>query len=153
MLAKRILRQRFPFSLGIALLFSLSLEISCGSKSETADEKSNSAATPPQKSSDEAEPGKNGDDDSDVATNLQVLPKDWTKSQVKTFMREEIKRGLGVSCRFCHDKSNFASDENPHKDMARKMMIMTNKMNKDFFDGNKEVSCFTCHNGKKEPEE
>jgi hypothetical protein len=83
--------------------------------------------------------------------NLKVLPRTWTRKQVTTFMKKEVNRGLGVKCDFCHVKNDFASDENEHKVAARKMMKMTNAMNKEFFKGEDELKCFTCHKGKEEP--
>ena len=54
----------------------------------------------------------------------------------------------------------IASDEKPEKEMARKMMRMTNRINKKFFHYKKEgqqeiapiVTCKTCHNGMPRPE-
>ena len=79
---------------------------------------------------------------------------------------KEFSRALGVRCHFCHvgeegkplSTYDFASDENHHKDIARLMITMTQKINgeilKDFKDGQfTQVSCQTCHRGKKEPEE
>ena len=54
-------------------------------------------------------------------------------------------------------KMDFASDENKHKDVARDMMRMAMKINKKYFkepkDSIAKISCFTCHNGNKEPKE
>jgi len=43
--------------------------------------------------------------------------------------------GLGVECDFCHVKGNFASDDNPHKEIARKMIVMAEQINSNFPDG------------------
>ena len=59
--------------------------------------------------------------------------------------------GLGVECDFCHVKGNFASDENPHKDIARKMIVMAEHINANFPDGKTHVTCYTCHRGEEEP--
>ena len=101
----------------------------------------------------------------DTYTNLKVLPKDIKKPQLMQRMKDYSK-ALGVRCHFCHKgeegKSlstyDFASDENYHKDIARLMMTMTQKINgeilKDFKDGQfAQIKCITCHRGKKEPEE
>ena len=101
----------------------------------------------------------------DTYTNLKVLPKDIKKAQLMQRMKD-FSRALGVRCHFCHvgeeDKPlstyDFASDENYHKDIARLMITMTQQINgeilKDFKDGQfTQVTCQTCHRGKKEPEE
>ncbi len=59
---------------------------------------------------------------------------------------------LGVKCQFCHVEGNFASDDNPKKDVARKMLTMTKEINSaNFTDGKMHVSCYTCHRGAEEP--
>jgi len=59
--------------------------------------------------------------------------------------------GLGVKCDFCHVKGDFASDDNPHKDIARKMIVMAQQINTNFPDGKMHVTCYTCHRGETEP--
>jgi hypothetical protein len=58
---------------------------------------------------------------------------------------------LGVKCDFCHVKGDFASDENPHKEIARKMITMAHEINANFPDGKMHVTCYTCHRGETEP--
>ena len=95
--------------------------------------------------------------------NLKVLPKQLTIPEVKEIMRG-FNVALGVDCDFCHAKSvtepgrlDFASDENHHKDAARRMLKMAEKINKQFFKNHMKsgqraaVSCITCHNGQKHP--
>lgn len=97
------------------------------------------------------------------AKNLKVLPKNISHDELKNIM-DDFKVALGVKCNFCHaarkddpSKLDFASDENEHKEIARKMMRMTAKINKSYFnkkqeDGSlKAISCATCHNGAKHP--
>ena len=92
--------------------------------------------------------------------NLKVLSKKTTHDQMDTIMKQFAK-SLGVKCNFCHvprtddaKKLDFASDENEHKDIARSMLRMTNRINKKFFKGDHgpSVTCYTCHNGHEEPE-
>ena len=99
--------------------------------------------------------------------NLKLLPKKITKQQLDKVM-DEFKDALGVKCSFCHvhtkddpKKWDFASDEKPEKSVARKMITMTNKINKKFFHGKSkvgeenavlEVRCVTCHHGTAHPE-
>ena len=95
--------------------------------------------------------------------NLKVLSKDLTIPEVKEIMKG-FNAALGVDCEFCHAKSNtdparldFASDENGHKDVARRMLRMVAKINKQYFKNHMKegkvaaVSCATCHNGQKRP--
>jgi len=98
--------------------------------------------------------------------NLKVLPKNISKDDLDKVM-DGFKAALGVKCNFCHapfkDTSNhhldFASDDKPEKNIARKMMKMTQKINKKYFDYNKNeqgefvptVECMTCHRGKEHP--
>jgi hypothetical protein len=99
--------------------------------------------------------------------NLKVLPKKITSETLDKVM-DGFKKALGVGCEFCHVKSptdstvwDMASDEKPGKNVARKMITMSNKINKDFFKANTkygdenavlEVRCMTCHHGEPHPE-
>lgn len=97
--------------------------------------------------------------------NLKILPKNITKDQMDVVMKH-FNASLGVKCNFCHTYNqeakamDFASDANKHKGIARQMMKMTQKINKKYFEwegsftalqDKLEVTCYTCHNGKKEP--
>jgi hypothetical protein len=100
-------------------------------------------------------------------SNLKVLPKNISKQELDKVM-DEFKDALGVKCNFCHvhKKDNpgewdFPSDEKPEKSVARKMIAMSNKINKKFFHGKSkygdvnalmEVRCVTCHHGTPHPE-
>lgn len=82
-------------------------------------------------------------------TNLKVL-KVTSRAEVTQIMRT-FTAGLGVQCNYCHVQGNYASDENPKKATARKMIVMMQKVNADFTDGKMHVSCYTCHRGEAEP--
>ena len=82
-------------------------------------------------------------------TNLKVLQVK-TGPEVSQIMRT-FTAGLGVQCVYCHQQGNFASDENPKKEIARHMIQMTKKINAEFSDGKLRVSCYTCHRGEAEP--
>jgi hypothetical protein len=82
-------------------------------------------------------------------TNLKVL-KVSTGPEVGQIMRT-FTAGLGVQCVFCHEQGNFASDENPKKEIARHMITMTQQINGNFSEGKLRVSCYTCHRGEAEP--
>lgn len=82
-------------------------------------------------------------------TNLKVL-KATTGPEVGQIMRT-FTVGLGVQCLYCHVQGNYASDENPKKDIARHMITMTQVVNGNFTEGKLRVSCYTCHRGEPEP--
>ena len=79
--------------------------------------------------------------------NLKILT---DASQVRPTMAF-FRASLGVQCTHCHVMGDFASDENPKKNIARAMMGMVDKINAGFPDGKAHVSCFTCHRGAVEP--
>ena len=98
-------------------------------------------------------------------TNLQVLPKDIAVPDLLTLMRS-YTAALGVECEFCHSvdpktqKTNFASDANPDKAIARIMITMTKEINgrymsrvndPDATPADKTVTCGTCHRGNSMP--
>jgi len=85
----------------------------------------------------------------DAYMNIQVLagiPSD----ELLPAMRY-ITSALGVSCDFCHDPKSFESDDKAEKATARKMMVMMFTINKDNFNGHREVTCYTCHRGAFHP--
>ena len=68
-------------------------------------------------------------------------------------------RLLGVECTYCHVQGDFATDANPKKDMARKMIAMVRLIDTTFPssagvypEGYHEVDCITCHRGNTKPE-
>jgi Photosynthetic reaction centre cytochrome C subunit len=94
--------------------------------------------------------------------NLKVLTPDVNIGQV---MRR-FTAGLGVQCGYCHAPGDFASDENPKKEMARRMLVMIKQINRNFPDagndfansrylsfpeGKQYVTCYTCHQGETKP--
>ena len=71
-----------------------------------------------------------------------------------------IVQGLGVTCGTCHVRGNFASEEKPQKQTARKMLEMVKAINKTTFPEHKpkdgesllgKVTCYTCHRGETTP--
>jgi hypothetical protein len=106
--------------------------------------------------------------------NLQVLPKDITRDQLMTIMRS-FTQALGVRCNECHvvtateprQEFDFPSDAKPDKLAARVMIQTTMELNTRWIPrvkaaagtvqqpaqaGQMEVVCWTCHRGKKQPE-
>lgn len=102
--------------------------------------------------------------------NLKVIPKSTDDEQMERLMHQYTKQ-LGVTCSYCHPDTkpgilpvtvDFAIDELPEKGIARKMMIMTDKINKKYFkfknrydfenlNNRSIVTCNTCHRGLPKP--
>jgi hypothetical protein len=92
--------------------------------------------------------------------NIKVLPKQMTYREVDHMM-DQWAASLGVKCSFCHvrneatRKSDYPNDSKPEKLMARKMYLMTTRINKKYFKAVKDslgmnfssVNCYTCHRG------
>jgi len=85
--------------------------------------------------------------------------KGLTVPQFETEMRHFVQ-AVGMSCGGCHARGNFASEDNPKKAIARRMIEMTQALNKKYFaayvpaDGEStlgRVTCFTCHQGDARP--
>ena len=81
--------------------------------------------------------------------NIQVL-KGIPAEQVIPSM-QFITASLGVECDFCHVQGAFEKDDKQAKKTARSMMTMMFAINKDNFDGHREVTCNTCHRGSTDP--
>ena len=62
-----------------------------------------------------------------------------------------ISGSLGVRCSYCHVANQFDKDDKPTKLAARRMIQMVFDLNKGNFNGQREVSCYTCHRGKPTP--
>ncbi len=66
-----------------------------------------------------------------------------------------ITASLGVECEFCHVRGEkgleFDKDDKKPKLAARKMMEMMFAINKDNFEGHREVTCYSCHRGAADP--
>lgn len=81
--------------------------------------------------------------------NIQVL-KGVPADQIVPGM-QFIAASLGVDCTFCHLPDEFDKDDKKPKQAARKMMTMMFATNKDNFDGQRGVTCFSCHRGSPNP--
>jgi hypothetical protein len=99
--------------------------------------------------------------------NLKVLPADISDQKLDSIM-QTYNVALGVKCQFCHvemkgfkDSLDYASDKEPMKENARRMMRMTIELNSKYFyfDSTKQpaflntVTCKTCHQGEPFPPE
>jgi len=85
--------------------------------------------------------------------NIQAL-KGVPAAQMRPMMNY-ISAALGMGCADCHVRTNgqmeFDKDDNPHKKTARRMITMTMDINKQFFNGRPQVTCYTCHQGHDHP--
>lgn len=99
--------------------------------------------------------------------NLKVLPANISHDSLDHLM-DTYKFAMSVKCGYCHapsktdpKKRDMASDDNPMKDVARKMITMTNDLNEKYIHTLKHlptdsvavqmVTCNTCHRGQARP--
>ena len=90
--------------------------------------------------------------------NVKVL-KDLPADQLVPLMHQ-WNASLGVQCGFCHVVETTASgqhigwekDVKPEKAMARKMVLMTMKLNKTEKLLDNGATCYMCHHGHANPE-
>jgi photosynthetic reaction center cytochrome c subunit len=85
-----------------------------------------------------------------VFKNIQVL-KGIPSDQLIPAMRF-ISTSLGVECSYCHVQNAFQKDDKKPKQTARTMMRMMFAIDKNSFDGNREVTCYSCHRGSIKPQ-
>jgi photosynthetic reaction center cytochrome c subunit len=84
-----------------------------------------------------------------VYRNIQVL-KGVPADQIPTAM-QFISASLGVECSYCHNTHKFDDDGTKTKGTARNMIKMVMAINKENFDGRREVTCYSCHHGSADP--
>lgn len=93
--------------------------------------------------------------------NRKVLPANITHRELGQTMKS-FAMSLGVRCAYCHvgpengplSAFDFASDANPHKNVARGMIRMAMDLNRQLptiADRDSKVSCYTCHRGSPHP--
>jgi tetratricopeptide (TPR) repeat protein len=103
----------------------------------------------------------------DKYTNLKVLPKDLSKREMESTMRE-FAFALGVRCEHCHVEKkapehglDFAADDKDAKKTARLMLQMVAAINHDYISKVSktppsattiQVQCVTCHHGLTQPQ-
>jgi hypothetical protein len=56
-----------------------------------------------------------------------------------------------VECSFCHVEGHFEKDDKKPKQTARDMMRMMFALNEHNFEGQREVTCYSCHRGARSP--
>jgi hypothetical protein len=62
-----------------------------------------------------------------------------------------IAASLGVECEYCHVAHANEKDDKKPKVTARKMINMMMAINRDNFEGRREVTCYSCHRGSTDP--
>src|SRR5437879_3258517 len=62
-----------------------------------------------------------------------------------------IAASLGVECEHCHVAHANEKDDKKPKVTARKMINMMLAINKENFEGKREVTCYSCHRGAAKP--
>src|SRR5208283_3490596 len=85
----------------------------------------------------------------EVFKNIQVL-KGVPSDQLIPAM-EFMSSALGVECSFCHLEAHFEKDEKKPKQTAREMMRMMFALNGNTFGGHREITCYSCHRGVRDP--
>jgi photosynthetic reaction center cytochrome c subunit len=103
-----------------------------------------SASQPSQGSA--AEPAKLAEEQFKNIQALKGIPAD----QVVPSM-QFISASLGVECEYCHVHGAMEKDDKKPKVTARKMIAMMMAINKDNFEDRRDVTCFSCHRGTKDP--
>ena len=81
--------------------------------------------------------------------NIQIL-KDIPADQLIPAM-QFMTASLGVDCQYCHVERAFDKDDKKPKQFARHMMEMVFTINKDNFEGQRWVTCYSCHRGSPKP--
>lgn len=84
-----------------------------------------------------------------VYKNIQVL-KGTPADQIIPAM-QFMTSALGVRCEHCHVEGAFDKDDKKPKKRAREMMQMMFALNQNSFNGEREVTCNSCHRGALRP--
>jgi hypothetical protein len=64
---------------------------------------------------------------------------------------------LGVTCKFCHETTNWASEKSRNHLRTREMIVMNDRLNRELLSNMKgfrqpvTMGCISCHNEMKEP--
>ena len=117
------------------------LSVICGAAIRGAKAQSNRSA----QSASTAEPKKAEEQFKNIKT-LKGIPADQLIPAMQF-----ITASLGVECEFCHVQGAFEKDDKKPKLAARKMMEMMFAIDKENFEGHREVTCYSCHRGSIDP--
>jgi photosynthetic reaction center cytochrome c subunit len=128
------MKGKLAFVLGMIALVAIGGFVMSGAKAQSGAPAANAAG--PKKAEEQFK-------------NIQVL-KGIPADQLIPGM-QFITASLGVECQFCHVDGAFEKDDKKPKQTARKMMEMMFAINKDNFEGHREVTCYSCHRGSADP--
>jgi photosynthetic reaction center cytochrome c subunit len=84
-----------------------------------------------------------------VFKNIQAL-KGMPASQMKMVMNL-ISASMGMRCDQCHVPDAFEKDDKRAKQTTRRMIQMTFDVNKSSFEGQPQITCYSCHRGQAQP--
>jgi photosynthetic reaction center cytochrome c subunit len=84
-----------------------------------------------------------------VFKNIQVL-KGIPASQLKRVMTL-ISTSVGMRCDQCHVPDAYEKDDKRAKQTGRQMIQLVLDVNKNSFDGQTQVTCYSCHRGQQRP--
>ncbi len=124
------------FILGAAAVFAICVVVISGARAQSATVPAAASAPGPKKAEEQFK-------------NIQAL-KGIPADQLIPAM-QFVTASLGVECQFCHVEGAFEKDDKKPKQAARKMMEMMFAINKDNFEGHREVTCYSCHRGSIHP--
>jgi photosynthetic reaction center cytochrome c subunit len=82
--------------------------------------------------------------------NIKVL-KNLPADQLIPYM-QAYSASLGVRCGFCHVGRDFEKDDKPEKNVARQMIVMTQRLNAREKIIDKKATCYMCHHGNATPQ-
>jgi outer membrane lipoprotein-sorting protein len=89
----------------------------------------------------------------DVFKNIQVLKGISVKELMDTM--GFFAASTGLNCADCHvseeDWDAYAKDDRVLKRTARRMVLMVNGINRNYFGGKRELTCWSCHRGGDKP--
>jgi photosynthetic reaction center cytochrome c subunit len=128
------MKGKLALALGTAAVLAVCGVVMGGAKAQSSGAPANSAG--PKKAEEQFK-------------NIQVL-KGIPADQLIPGM-QFISASLGVECEFCHVEGAFEKDDKKPKQTARKMIEMMFAINKENFDGHREVTCYSCHRGSTDP--
>ena len=110
----------------------------------------NSSAAPQQHGGTADKPASEGPKTAEQQfKNIKVLKNIPAEQLIPTM--QFISASLGVECEFCHVEKQMEKDDKKEKQTARKMIEMELAIDKDHFDGDLDVTCYTCHRGSPHP--
>lgn len=93
----------------------------------------------------------------DTFQNLQVLPEDISKDELKEVMNGFTEM-LDVKCSYCHIVDEYHKDDKDHKKITRDMIRLVQHLRDSigtYFPEDTEpdtITCWTCHRGSSEVE-